>query len=52
MDFTLHAGQIKYVLNYQCIHGRSAFEDTGDADDKRHLVRILLRDDDARSYMG
>lgn len=52
VDFALEAGQIEYVLNYQCAHGRTAFEDTGDADEKRHLVRIFLRDDGARSYMG
>ncbi len=51
-DFALQDGQIEYVLNYQCAHGRTAFEDTGVADKKRHLVRIFLRDDGARSYMG
>lgn len=52
VDFALQDGQIEYVLNYQCAHGRTAFEDAGDADEKRHLVRIFLRDDGARSYMG
>jgi hypothetical protein len=53
VDFALKAGQIEYLLNYQCAHRRTAYEDVDDDPaKKRHLVRIFLRDDGARSYMG
>ena len=51
-DFALETGQIVYMMNYQCAHGRTAYADVEDPDHKRHLVRIFLRDDGARSYMG
>lgn len=52
VDFALKTGQIEYLLNYQCAHCRTAYEDVDDPAKKRHLVRIFLRDDGARSYMG
>ena len=52
VDFTLKTGQIEYVFNYQCAHGRTAYEDADDPNKKRHLVRIFLRNDGAQSYMG
>ena len=52
VDFTLAPGQIEFVNNYRVAHRRTAFEDHEDPDQKRHLVRIFLRDEGRRSYMG
>ena len=52
VDFTLAPGQIEFVNNFRVAHRRTAFEDQDDPDKKRHLVRIFLRDEGRRSYMG
>ena len=51
-DFQLEAGQIQYLHNGRCAHQRNAYVDFDDPDRRRHLVRIFLRDEGARSYMG
>lgn len=51
-EFTLEAGQIEYLNNFRTAHRRTAFEDFDDPDLRRHLVRIFLRDEGRRSYMG
>ena len=50
--FELEPGQIQYVMNWACAHCRTEYEDFPDDDRKRHLVRIFLRDEGARSYNG
>ena len=50
--FQLEAGQLQYLHNWRVVHQRSAYEDHDDPELKRHLVRIFLRDEGARSYMG
>jgi alpha-ketoglutarate-dependent taurine dioxygenase len=50
--FNLEAGQIQYLNNWHCAHQRSAYEDYDEPDRRRHLVRIFLRGEGARSYMG
>ena len=52
VDFNLAPGQAEYLLNYQCAHRRTAYEDHPAMDRRRHLVRIFLRDEGARSYNG
>ncbi len=54
MNFTfqLEAGQIQYLHNWRCAHERTDYVDYDDPDKRRHLVRIFLRDEGARSYMG
>ena len=52
VDCFLEAGQMLSRANYQCAHRRTAYEDDADPVQKRHLVRIFLRDAGARSYMG
>lgn len=52
VDFFLQPGQIIYMVNYQCAHRRTAYEDDPSPEHKRHLVRFFLRDAGARSYMG
>lgn len=50
--FELQAGQIQYMNNYRVAHCRTEYEDFDEAQRKRHLVRIFLRDSGRRSYMG
>ena len=50
--FQLEAGQIQFLNNWRCAHQRSDYVDYDDPDKRRHLVRIFLRDQGARSYMG
>jgi hypothetical protein len=52
VDFVLAPGQIEFVNNARIAHRRTAFADHGDPALKRHLVRIFLRDEGRRSYMG
>ena len=52
VPFTLAPGQIQYVNNFHIAHCRAEYEDTGSEDEKRHLVRIFLRDAGRRSFMG
>ncbi len=50
--FQLEAGQIQYLHNWRCAHERTSYEDYDAPDKRRHLVRIFLRNEGARSYMG
>ena len=53
VSFSLEAGQIQYLNNFRIAHRRTEYEDpTGDPEARRHLVRIFLRDDGKRSFMG
>ena len=53
VSFSLEAGQIQYVNNYRIAHCRTAYEDApDDPEARRHLVRIFLRDEGRRSFMG
>lgn len=52
VDFTLAPGQIQFLNNARIAHRRTAFEDHDEPDARRHLVRIFLRNDGRRSYMG
>jgi len=51
-DFELEPGQIQYLANYHVAHRRSTYEDFDDDEEKRHLVRIFLRDFGQRSFDG
>ena len=51
-EFELAPGQIQYLNNWHCAHQREDYVDYDDPDKRRHLVRIFLRDEGARSYMG
>ncbi|NKB59740.1 MAG: hypothetical protein GKS00_25775 [Alphaproteobacteria bacterium] len=50
--FQLEAGQVQYLHNWRCAHERTDYMDYEDPEKRRHLVRIFLRDQGARSYMG
>jgi hypothetical protein len=51
-DFELEPGQIQYLANYHVAHRRTTYEDFDDDEEKRHLVRIFLRDSGQRSFDG
>jgi hypothetical protein len=50
--FDFEPGQIQIVNNRRIGHRRTAFTDWPDNDEKRHLVRIWLRERGRRSYHG
>ena len=52
VEFTLEAGQIQFLNNSRIVHRRTAFADHDEPARRRHLVRIFLRDEGRRSYMG
>lgn len=52
IDFDLKPGQTAYFLNGQCAHRRTDYEDWDEPDRKRHMIRIFLRDEGARTYDG
>jgi Taurine catabolism dioxygenase TauD, TfdA family len=51
-DFDLEPGQIQFVDNRALGHSRTAFEDFPEPGQRRHLVRLWLRDHGRRAYTG
>jgi alpha-ketoglutarate-dependent taurine dioxygenase len=51
-SLTLEAGQILYLNNRLIAHHRTPFVDAADPRQRRHLVRIYMRDDGLPSYLG
>jgi hypothetical protein len=52
VSFDLAPGQIEFIANDRMCHSRTTFRDHDDPDRRRHLVRIFLRDQGRRSFMG
>jgi alpha-ketoglutarate-dependent taurine dioxygenase len=52
VDFDLEPGQMQFVDNRALGHSRTAFIDHPDPGQKRHLVRLWLRDGGRRAYPG
>jgi hypothetical protein len=52
VHFVLEPGHIQYANNSRVVHRRTGFEDWPEPERRRHLVRIFLRDQGRRSYMG
>lgn len=52
VDFDLEPGQIQFVDNRALGHSRTAFVDDPDPAQKRHLVRLWLRNRGRRAYPG
>ena len=52
LTFELAPGQMQFMNNYRLAHCRSEYEDFDEPQHKRHLVRIFLRNEGRRSYMG
>jgi hypothetical protein len=51
-EFVLEPGQIEYLGNWRVAHRRTAYEDWPGEEQRRHLVRIFLRDFGRRSFNG
>jgi hypothetical protein len=51
-EFDLEPGQLQYAHNWACAHQRTEYDDYDEPDRKRHLVRMFMRDEGARTYMG
>jgi hypothetical protein len=52
LDFNLEPGQMKFVDNRALGHSRTAFADWPEPQNRRHLVRLWLRDHGRRAYPG
>ncbi|MFZ3238668.1 MAG: TauD/TfdA family dioxygenase [Stellaceae bacterium] len=52
VDFDLEPGQMQFVDNRALGHSRTAFVDYAGPAQKRHLVRLWLRDHGRRAYPG
>ena len=50
--FTMSAGQFQYVNNKVIGHSRTEFEDFEEPENRRHLIRLWMRDVGDRSYTG
>jgi alpha-ketoglutarate-dependent taurine dioxygenase len=50
--FRLEAGQVQYVANREIGHSRTEFHDHEDAERRRLLVRLWLRNEGAQGYIG
>jgi alpha-ketoglutarate-dependent taurine dioxygenase len=51
-QFRLKAGEIQYVANREIGHSRTEFHDFDEADRRRLLIRLWLRDAGAQGYIG
>lgn len=52
LHFTMQRGQLQFCNNLETGHSRTEFEDFEDPAQRRHLVRIWLRDHGLRAYRG
>jgi hypothetical protein len=52
VSFDLEPGQMEFIANSRMCHSRTTYQDHDDPDRRRHLVRIFLRDEGKRSFMG
>lgn len=51
-DFYLKAGDMQFVANREIGHSRTEFHDHDDAERRRLLIRLWLRNEGAQGYMG
>jgi len=51
-QFHLKAGEIQYVANREIGHSRTEFRDYEEADRRRLLIRLWLRNEGAQGYIG
>lgn len=51
-EFQMERGQIQIANNRNALHSRGDFVDSEDASNRRHLVRLWLRNCGSRSYTG
>ena len=50
--FRLQAGEIQYVANREIGHSRTEFHDYEEAERRRLLIRIWMRNEGAQGYIG
>ena len=50
--FRLQAGEIQYVANREIGHSRTEFHDHEEAERRRLLIRIWMRNEGAQGYIG
>lgn len=50
--FEFRPGQVQVVNNRRIGHRRTAFRDASEPEKRRHLIRLWLRDEGERSFMG
>jgi alpha-ketoglutarate-dependent taurine dioxygenase len=51
-QFRLQAGEIQYVANREIGHSRTEFHDFDEAERRRLLIRVWLRNEGAQGYIG
>lgn len=51
-QFRLEAGEIQYVANREVGHSRTEFNDFEEAERRRLLIRLWLRNGGAQGYIG
>ena len=51
-EFTLKPGELQFVNNRWCGHGRASYTDHPDPERKRLMLRLWHRDGGARRYRG
>lgn len=51
-DFTLQAGEMQFVTNREIGHSRTEFHDHDEAERRRLLIRLWLRNEGAQGYIG
>ena len=51
-DFHLQAGEMQFVANREIGHSRTEFHDHGEAERRRLLIRLWLRNEGAQGYIG
>lgn len=52
IHFSMEAGQFQYANNLAIGHSRTEFTDFDRPEDRRHLVRLWMRDKGRRTYFG
>ena len=51
-DFHLQAGEMQFVANREIGHSRTEFHDHDEAERRRLLIRLWLRNEGAQGYIG
>jgi alpha-ketoglutarate-dependent taurine dioxygenase len=50
--FAFQPGQIQVINNRRIGHRRTPFRDASEPEKRRHLIRLWLRDEGDRSFLG
>ncbi len=52
VEFFFERGQLQFLNNRTMLHSRTAFTDHAEPEQRRHVVRLWLRDEGHRAYPG